>query len=36
MENNQTLTDTEIEEGLVLTCISYPTSSQITVNYDEV
>ena len=36
MENNQILTDDELKEGLVLTCISYPVSSQVTVNYDEV
>ena len=36
MENNQILTDDEINDGLVLTCISHPVSSQITVNYDDV
>lgn len=36
MENNQILTDEEIEEGLVLTCQAYPTSAAVTVDYDDV
>lgn len=36
MENNQILTDEEIEEGLVLTCQAYPTSATVTVDYDDV
>ncbi len=36
MENNQILTDDEIEEGLVLTCQAFPTSAKVSVNYDEV
>lgn len=36
MENNQILTDEEIEEGLVLTCQAFPTSATIAVNYDDV
>ncbi len=34
MEENFTLTDDEIEEGRILTCISKPTSSEITLTYD--
>lgn len=36
MENNQILTDEEIEEGLVLTCQAFPTSSSIAIDYDDV
>lgn len=36
MENNQILTDEEIEEGLVLTCQAFPTSASISVDYDDV
>lgn len=36
MENNQILTDEEVEEGLVLTCQAFPTSAEITVDYDDV
>ena len=36
MENNQVLTEEEIEEGLVLTCQAYPTSSKVVVDYDDV
>ena len=36
MENNQILTDDEIEEGLVLTCQAYPTSAKVKVDYDDV
>ncbi|MEL0225249.1 MAG: 2Fe-2S iron-sulfur cluster-binding protein, partial [Flavobacteriaceae bacterium] len=36
MENNQILTDEEIEEGLVLTCQAFPTSATIAVDYDDV
>jgi len=36
MRQNSVLTDSEIEEGLVLSCQSLVTSNNITVNYDEV
>ena len=36
MENNQVLTDSEIEEGLVLTCQATPQSKSITVDFDDV
>lgn len=36
MVNNQILTDGEIEDGLVLTCQSHPTTDKLTVDYDDV
>ena len=36
MENNQILTDDEIEEGLVLTCQAFPTSASVSIDYDDV
>ncbi|MDG2397152.1 MAG: FAD-binding oxidoreductase [Flavobacteriaceae bacterium] len=36
MANNQILTEDEIEEGLILTCISSPKSKKIIVDYDDV
>ncbi len=36
MKKNSILTDSEIAEGLVLTCQAYPTSAEIFVNYDDV
>lgn len=36
MKKNTILTDSEIEEGLVLTCQAHPTSEQISVDYDDV
>ena len=36
MDNNQILTDEEVEEGLILTCQSRITSNQIEVSYDDV
>lgn len=36
MRKNQILTDAELEEGLILTCQSYPTTPTLTVNYDDV
>ncbi len=36
MEKNSILTDGEIAEGLVLACQAHPTSSSITVDFDDV
>lgn len=36
MEKNAILSDSEIEEGLILTCQAHPTSQKITVDYDDV
>ena len=36
MNENQILTDEEIEEGLILTCQAYPKSLSIEIDYDDV
>ena len=36
MKKNSILTDSEIAEGLILTCVAHPTSDKITVDYDDV
>ena len=36
MDNNQILTDDEVEEGLILTCQSRITSNQTEISYDDV
>lgn len=36
MKKNSILTDSEIAEGLVLTCQAHPTSAEIFVDYDDV
>jgi len=36
MEQNQILTDSEIAEGLILTCQAHPTSPTLSVDYDDV
>jgi ring-1,2-phenylacetyl-CoA epoxidase subunit PaaE len=36
MDNNSILTDSELEEGFILTCQAHPTSQKITIDYDEV
>lgn len=35
MDNNMSLTDSEIEEGFILTCQAHPTSKEIVISYDE-
>lgn len=36
MRKNQILTDSEIAEGLILTCQAHPTTAKIVVDYDDV
>lgn len=36
MTKNSILTDSELDEGLVLTCIAHPVTSKITVDWDDV
>ncbi|MEM6685993.1 MAG: ferredoxin--NADP reductase [Bacteroidota bacterium] len=36
MEKNQILTDSEIEEGMILTCQAHPTTPTISVNFDDI
>jgi ring-1,2-phenylacetyl-CoA epoxidase subunit PaaE len=36
MEQNQILTDAEIEEGLILTCQAHPTTDILKIDYDDV
>ena len=36
MRQNNILTDGEVAEGLILTCQSHPTTSSITIDYDDV
>ncbi|GAB5400710.1 MAG: ferredoxin--NADP reductase [Aureisphaera sp.] len=36
MRKNQILTDSELEEGLILTCQSHPTTTTLVVDYDDV
>ena len=36
MQTNQFLTDSDVKEGLILTCQALPQSDQITVDYDDV
>ena len=36
MRQNNILTDSEISEGLILTCQAHPTTPTITVDYDDV
>ena len=36
MDNNQVLTDDEVDEGYILSCQARPTSDEVEINYDEV
>jgi len=36
MDNNQILTDDEIQDGYILSCQSRPRSDEVTINYDQV
>ena len=36
MDNNQILTDDELEDGYILSCQARPTSDEVGVNFDEV
>lgn len=36
MRNNQILTDSELAEGLILTCQAHPTTPKIVVDYDDI
>lgn len=36
MKKNQILTDSELAEGLILTCQSHPTTAKLVVDYDDV
>ena len=36
MDDPGMLSDEEIDEGLILTCISKPNSEKITIDYDDV
>ncbi|MEP0263355.1 ferredoxin--NADP reductase [Dokdonia sp.] len=36
MEKNQILTDSEVAEGLILTCQAHPTSAKVVIDYDDV
>jgi ring-1,2-phenylacetyl-CoA epoxidase subunit PaaE len=36
MAKNSILVDSEIEEGLILTCQAHPTTSTLKVDYDDV
>lgn len=36
MSKNQILTESEIAEGLILTCQAHPTTDTLTIDYDDV
>lgn len=36
LEQNYILTDSEIDEGMILTCQGYPTSNELTIDVDDI
>jgi ring-1,2-phenylacetyl-CoA epoxidase subunit PaaE len=36
MKKNSILSDKEVADGLILTCQAHPTSSELTVDFDDV
>jgi ring-1,2-phenylacetyl-CoA epoxidase subunit PaaE len=36
MRQNNILTDSEVAQGLILTCQAHPTSATVAVDYDDV
>jgi ring-1,2-phenylacetyl-CoA epoxidase subunit PaaE len=36
MRQNQILTDSEVAEGLVLTCQAHPVSTTVVLDYDDI
>lgn len=36
LEQNYILTDSEIDDGMILTCQAYPTSNELTVDVDDI
>ena len=36
LEQNYILTDSELDEGMILTCQGYPTSNELTVDFDDI
>jgi ring-1,2-phenylacetyl-CoA epoxidase subunit PaaE len=36
MQKNQILTESEVEQGLILTCQAIPQTSELEVDYDDI